>query len=170
MKNMNRLKRFILLLAFILPGLLAQAQDGLNIEKIFKDYGKREGSALIELAKDVLGDNTKIDRYKSLIIAPDTVLLKATRKAINADFVKNGHYGNGIVMMESKKDGKIESASYALGKDENSANYEYILFTVKSKKMTLIYIRGNFPPKQLESELDKLKNLFIKANNKQIKL
>jgi hypothetical protein len=167
---MNELKRFLLLLAFILPGISLQAQDELNIGKIFNDYGKQEGSILIGLAKDVLGDNTRIDRYKSLIISPDTAILRATREAIKADFVKNGQYGNGIILIESKKDGKIESASYSLGKDENSSSYEYILFTVKSKKMTLIYIRGNFPPKQLESELDKLKNLFIKANNKQIKL
>ncbi|GHU63317.1 hypothetical protein FACS1894123_05860 [Bacteroidia bacterium] len=166
---MNRLKRFLLLSAFILFGLSAHAQEGLNIEKIFNDYGKREGSVFIGLAKDVLGDNTKIDRYKSLIISSDTAILRATREAIMLDFGK-GRHENGIVMIESKKDGKIESASYSLGKDENSPSYEYILFMVKAKKMTLIYLRGNFPPKELDLELGKLKNLFIKANNKQIKL
>jgi hypothetical protein len=86
------------------------------------------------------------------------------------DFVKTGHYGNEVVLMESKKDGKVESATYALGKDSNSSAYEYILFTHKSKKMTLIYLKGNFSPEQLESELNKLKDLFIKVNNKRIKL
>jgi thioredoxin reductase len=170
MKNMNKLRRFLLLLAFILPGLLAHAQEGLNIEKIFNDYGKQEGSVLIELAKDVLGNHTKISRYRSLIIPSDSVILNTTREAILNDFVKTGHYGNEVVLMESKKDGKVESATYALGNNGNSSAYEYILFTNKSKKMTLIYLKGNFPPKQLESELNKLKDLFIKVNNKRIKL
>jgi hypothetical protein len=67
--------------------------------------------------------------------------------------------------MESRKDGKVEAASYVLGKENNRQEYEYILFSIRSMKMTLIYIRGRFPPKQLEPELNKLKDLFIKVNN-----
>ncbi|MDR0834891.1 MAG: hypothetical protein LBN93_12065 [Candidatus Symbiothrix sp.] len=165
---MNTLKRFLLLLAFALPSFAAGAQEGLNIEKIFDDYGKQKGSTLIELAKDVLGNHTKISRYKSLIIPVDSMILNTTRVAILNDFVK--HSGNGVVLMESKKDGKIESATYSLGKIGNSSTYEYILFTCKAQKMTLIYIKGNFPPEKLDSELQKLKDLFIKVNNKRIKL
>jgi hypothetical protein len=36
--------------------------------------------------------------------------------------------------------------------------------------MTLIYIRGAFPPSRLEKELDGLKDLFIEVNNKRLKL
>jgi hypothetical protein len=167
---MNKLKRFLLLLAFTLPSLIANAQEGLNIEKIFDDYGKQKGSTLIELAKDVLGNHTKISRYKSLIISADSAVLNRTREAINNDFISKQANTNRVVMMESKKDGKIESATYSLGKNENSSAYEYILFTYKARKMTLIYIRGNFPPEKLDSELQKLKDLFIKVNNKRIKL
>jgi hypothetical protein len=170
MKNMNKLKRFLLLLAFILPGLFVNAQEGLNIEKIFNDYGKQEGSILIELAKDVLGSHTKISRYRSLIIPSDSTILNTTREAIRSDFVKYGQYGNEVILKESKKDGKLESATYAFGHDSSSSTYEYILFSHKSDKMTLIYIKGNFSPEKLESELNKLKNLFIKVNNKRIKL
>lgn len=169
-KNMNKLAKFICLLAFMLPGLLAHGQEDLNISKIFGDYGKQEGSVLIELAKDVLGNHTKINRYKSLIIPSDSSILRTTREAILNDFTQKENYGNGVILMESKKDGKVESATYALGKEENSKVYEYILFMNKSKKMTLIYIKGNFPPQQLEEELSKLKNLFIKVNDKRIKL
>jgi hypothetical protein len=165
---MNKLKRFLLLLAFALPSFAVQAQEGLNIEKIFDDYGKQKGSTLIELAKDVLGNHTKISRYKSLIIPADSSLFNATRLAILDDFVK--HSSNGVVLMESKKDGKVEAATYSLGKIGTSSTYEYILFTHKARKMTLIYIKGNFSPEQLDSELKKLKDLFIKVNNKQIKL
>jgi hypothetical protein len=68
----------------------------------------------------------------------------------------------------------ISATSYCCLKKKNNSSdqdYEYILFTNnKSKKMTLIYIKGNFPPDQLGKELLELKDLFIKVNNKKIKL
>jgi hypothetical protein len=167
---MNKIKKFLFLVAFILSASWAGAQETLNIEKIFSEYGKREGSILIELAKDVLGDNTRISRYKSLIIPSDSIILEATAEAIRADFVKRGRYGNGVIINESKKNGKLQSATYLLGRDDNSSTHEYLLFANKSKKLTLIYIRGNFSYKKLDSELDKLKDLFIEVNNKRIKL
>jgi hypothetical protein len=167
---MNKLKKGFFLLAFLLPALWVHAQEDLNIAKVFDDYGKQEGSILIELAKDVLGSHTKISKYKSLIMPSDSLKLDTTREAIKKDFIKNGQYGNEVILMESKKNGKVESATYALGNEGNSWAYEYILFTHKSQKITLIYIKGNFPPEQLERELDKLKDLFIKVNNKRIKI
>jgi hypothetical protein len=155
------------MLAFTLPGLLANAQDGLNISKIFDDYGKQEGSVLIELAKDILGNHTRISHYKSLIISSDSTLVRKTGEFILADYSQKA---NGLILMESKRNGRVESASYCLGKAEHSSVYEYILLKNKSQKMTLIYIKGNFSPGQLDEELSKLKNLFIKVNNKRIKL
>ncbi|MCL1937637.1 MAG: hypothetical protein FWF52_04485 [Candidatus Azobacteroides sp.] len=72
--------------------------------------------------------------------------------------------------MESKKDGKIETGYYCIEKKDDSPFFQYILFSQKNRKMTLIYLRGDFPPSQLEEELHKLKDLFIKVNNKRIKL
>jgi hypothetical protein len=167
---MNKFKKTLFLLFFLFPALLAHAQEGLQIEKIFDDYGKQEGSVLIELAKDVLGNHTKIDRYKSLIFPSDSATIDIVREAFLSDFVKRGHYGNGVILKESKKNGKLQSAAYLLGREGNSSIHEYLLFANKSKKLTLIYIRGYFPPEQLEQELDKLKDLFIKVNNKRIKL
>ncbi|MDR0559497.1 MAG: hypothetical protein LBG92_04965, partial [Prevotellaceae bacterium] len=76
---------------------------------------------------------------------------------------------NGKILMENRKDGKTVTGYYCI-KRQDSKHYEYILFTDKSQKMTLIYIRGNFPPDKLEDELNKLKDLFIEVNNKRIKL
>jgi hypothetical protein len=47
---------------------------------------------------------------------------------------------------------------------------EYLLFSVANDKITLIYLTGRFRPGDLNKELSKLKDLFIKANNKEIKL
>jgi hypothetical protein len=160
---MNPLKQFVfccLLLGF----LPCYAQKSLNIEAIFGDYGKRDGSVLIELAKDVLGGHSRIKRYKSLIIPSDSAIVRASMEAIRKD-LKDGR-----ILMESRENGRVEVGYYCLTKAEHAREYEYVLFTNKLKKMTLIYISGRFPPHNLEDELSKLKNLFIKVNNKQIKL
>jgi hypothetical protein len=161
---MNTTKKIILMLCFLLACLSAGAQKRLNIEVVFENYGKKEGSILIELSKDALGNYTKINRYQSLIINSDPGIADICAMAIIND-IKDGS-----IMLESKKGGKIETAYYCLKKDENVDEYEYILFTNKKQKITLIYLKGDFKPKFLETELNRLKNLFIKVNNKQIKL
>ena len=162
---MNRLTKWICLTVFALTALAGRAQEGRHAERLFGDYGKREGSVLIELAKDVLGGHTRISRYKSLIAPLNDVVLRETEQAVCED-LKDG----GAPMMESRKDGKIEKACYHLGKRPDSGLHEYILLSAKSGKMTLIYLKGSFPPDRLEEEIGKLKNLFIKVNGKHIKL
>lgn len=162
---MNSLKKYILLIGFcFFCTANIQAQKGLEIETVFNDYGKQEGSMLIELAKDVLGDNTRISKYKSLVTQSTEEIIEVSRRAIDSDIE------GGLKLLEIWKDGQIETGHFCLKKDKDSKTYEYILFKNKSKQLTLIYVRGNFPPEQLEKELGKLKNLFIKINNKKIKL
>jgi hypothetical protein len=161
---MNKIKKIIVIFGFLFAAFSANAQKNLNIEKVFETYGKQDGSILIELAQDVLKNNTKINRYKSMIIDFDSQIADFCTTAIEKD-IKNGS-----IMMELKKDGKTETAYYCLPKTENNPDYEYILFTNKNQKITLIYVRGVFEPKQLEKELNELKSLFIKVNNKRIKL
>jgi hypothetical protein len=156
--------------AFLLPCLQAVAQDGLNIGAVFDEYGMKKGSVLIELGKDVLGKHTKIDLYKSLVAAPDSLMLKKTGDAVLYDFAGNVRNENCAVIKESMRDGKLLEAVYCLGESKESSGYRYILFSGRSRKMTLIYIVGKFPPRQLENELSTLKNLFIKVNNQKIKL
>ncbi|MDR1527897.1 MAG: hypothetical protein LBS46_09570 [Dysgonamonadaceae bacterium] len=161
---MDTVKRMMLTMGFLLACFSAGAQTNLNIGAIFDEYGKQKGSILIELGKDVLGNHTNIKRYKSLIMPSDTATLRMTEEAMARD-IKDGRK-----LLESRKDGTLESASYCLTKDKKSPEYEYLLFSNQSNRMTLIYVKGNFAPNRLEDELYKLKNLFIKINNKQIKL
>lgn len=160
---MNLLKKIFPSAIFLLTFVTVSAQNNLNIETVFQDHGKQKGAVFIELAKDVLSGHTQISRYKSLILPSDTGVVNATVNAIQKDLK------NGKILMENKKDGKTETGYYCL-KRQDSTDYEYILFTDKSPKMTLIYLKGAFPPDQLEDELNKLKDLFIKVNNKRIKL
>lgn len=149
---MNKFKKILLLLAFALPSGVAGAQEGLKIDKIFNDYGKQKGSVLLVLAKDVLGEHSKISQYKSLIVASaDSAMLSNTCAAIGSSLGSDG------------------TVMYSLRMGE-STTYEYALLSYKAPKMTLIYIKGDFPPDKQNGELKKLKDLFIRVNNKQIKL
>ncbi|MDH8701274.1 hypothetical protein M2138_000615 [Dysgonomonadaceae bacterium PH5-43] len=161
---MNVIRKIVVLIIISLSSVSLCAQNDLNINSIFEEYGKQKGSILIELGKDVLGKHTKISRYKSLIMSLDKDAVKLTQEAILKDVEK------GTIVVESQKDGNIETAYYYLPKKKDSDYYEYILYSNKSKKMTLIYLRGKFPPRDLEKEFNKLKNLLITVNNKQIKL
>jgi hypothetical protein len=157
---MNPFKQILFATTLLLACMPLYAQKELNINEIFDQYGKQKGSVLIELGRDVLGSHTRIRRYKSLVIPSDTALVQATEAAIKAD------RADGRTLLESRKSGAIQFASYCLKKDTQSSQYEYILFSNHSRKMTLIYIRGPFPPDELGAELSLLKDLFIQINNK----
>ncbi|MDR0699366.1 MAG: hypothetical protein LBG28_09170 [Tannerella sp.] len=161
---MDTTKKIIFLLYLFAICGFANAQKSLHVNEIFDNYGKQKKAILIELAKDVLGNNTCINRYKSLTIPADPIIIRLTVNAIRLDLAK------GEILMESQKDGITEAGYYHLAKTTGWTENEYLLFSAKSHKMTLIYIRGDFPPSHLKKELDKLKDLFIKVNDKQIKL
>jgi hypothetical protein len=157
---MNTFKKIIVVSGFVFACICAEAQIG-SVKDIFQNYGKRKGSTFIDLGKAVLGSHTKICRYKSLIFPADTALVNVIANEIRANYRET--------LMESMKDGQFETGYYYM-KNPNSSEYAYILFTNKSQIITLVYIVGTFPPDKLNNELDKLKDLFITVNNKQVKL
>ena len=161
---MNAYKKIALFLIALLPLAVMNAQEPPEIEQIFEQYGKQQGSVLVELSTDVLGSHTKMTYYKSLITAYDPKIQNTFLQAIEK------YMAAGTKLMESQKDGQIETGYYFLGREGKNQEYEYILYKNKSGKITLIFVRGKFPPSQLEKELDKLKDLFIYVNNKRINL
>lgn len=144
--------------------LSAIAQDHLNVNNIFDKYGKQEGSVLVQLSSDVLSQGSNITFYKSLItdnnIAKERDIINLLKPDIE----------NSKVISEVKKNGKVESATYYVGKDKSGKQSEFILYKWKPDKITVVYLRGNFPPEKLDSELKKLKDLFIYVNNKRLKI
>lgn len=161
------MKNKLFILIFSLIGIVASvtAQDHLKIKKAFDKYGKQEGSILVQLSSDILSQgNSRIKLYKSLITDEDSEKLREITSALNLDIQS----GNKI--SEVKKDGQIESGTYCVKSNKTDGSYEYILYKRKSKKITLVYVKGNFAPQSLDSELKKLKDLFIYVNNKRIKL
>ena len=145
----------------ILPSV---AQEHLTIKSIFDKYGKQEGSVLVQLSTDILSQGSKINFYKSLIIDDDISKEEAVLSALKSDTEGKP------VIVEMKKNGKIETGTYYLGQNIATRENDFILYKKKSGKITLVYLKGNFSPEQLDSELKKLKDLFIYVNNKRIKL
>jgi hypothetical protein len=163
-------KRVILLCSLLLTVSSADAQTGLSIDTLFNGYGRQRGSVLIDLAKDVLDSHTRIERYKCLIINFKSDIALRMEEAVCRDFKNRGHYGNGVIIKEIRENGQLHNASYMLGKDASSSVAEYILYSCHKDKITLVYLNGHFGADRLNYELEKLKDLFIKVNDKKIKL
>lgn len=161
---MNRCRILIGWIAILLFAIPLAAQESLAVDKIFSHYGKQKGVTLVDLSTDVLSGNSKIVRYRSLLAKPEKELVVATLKAIQADVKK------GSKIVETSKDGKIELGYYCLSAKPSDKMNEYILYKNKSDKLVLIYLKGKFPPRKLEEELDALKDLFIYVNKKRVKL
>lgn len=162
---MRTIKKQILLIVFMcFICLNALAQGGLHVESIFNEYGKIEGSIMIELNEDVLSWHTGIKKYKSLSFEAD----EATESKVLEAYFKDVDLGTCI--NHSKKDGKHLMMTFCLKKSDDSSQNKYLLYKNKDNVITLIYIRGYFPPRKLEKEMNKLKDLFIKVNNKRLKL
>lgn len=150
-----------ILLCLLLFSLSGVAQNHLNIKNIFEKYGKQEGSVLVQLASDVLSQGSNITLYKSLVMDYSTQKEQDILHYLKKDITS--------IISEVKKSGKTESGTYLVGTGDGRTN-EYILYKNKSNKITIVYLKGNFPPKKLDSELNKLKNLFIYVNNKRLKI
>jgi hypothetical protein len=150
---------FLMLTAFT----QAQAQETLSIDTLFGKYGKTKGATMLNLTKDVLGDDSRVVRYKCLIINNNDLLLSdIAEDAMKKDYNRRKELGNQNVIRESTVDGRLQTVYYLLAREPDSPFYEYILYSNKNRKITLIYIKGRFPEEQLDYELSLLKNLFIK--------
>jgi len=163
-------KKTVFTISLTLAVIAASAQTGLCVDTLFSDYGRLRGSVLIDLAKDVLGDYTQINRYKCLIISESSVKAKQVEDAVKRDFGSRNRFGNGLVLKEIIKNGQVRTVYYLLGKDSGVSFNEYVLYSRRNDKITLVYLNGEFAADNLNEELEMLKNLFIKVNDKQIKL
>lgn len=149
----------------MLVGISAKAQEGLAVDTVFQKYSMMKGSIFISLAKDVLGEETEIDRYKCLILDDNSEIAKEITDAIMRDRFKRDKSGKeGAEQIKYKvKDGKTAALSYRLARG-GYPFFEYLLYSNKNGRMTLIYIRGDFL--NLDKELIKIQNLFIKLQKK----
>lgn len=155
-----KLKIIILLSLLQISFLGLSSQNHLCVNEVFDSYGKREGSVFVQLASDVLSQGSNITLYKSLMMDSNTSREQGIQNCIKQDM-------NSIIS-EVRKNGNIEAGSYLISYKEGIS--EFILYKNKNNKITVVYLKGNFSPKRLDSELKKLKDLFIYVNNKRLKI
>ncbi|MDR0427087.1 MAG: hypothetical protein LBH12_00630 [Dysgonamonadaceae bacterium] len=152
---MKTYKYYLFILPFLFLSLSGYSRNDLKINQIFEDIGKKQGT-YVKLGRDVLSPHTNIVQYQSLRVCVDADLLKIIDQAVEEDtrFAE-------VVFSSSRKGEESRIVHYALTHDEDALLQEYILFNYKDGYVNLVYLRGNFPSKELKKELKKLRNLFI---------
>ena len=147
---------FILICQLAIPALFAQ--NDVQVKNIFEQYGKRKGSIMIQLSTDILSPRTRMSLYKSLVVKQDEDIVNSL------GLVLDNAAKQGTKLTEISKSGRIENAAYYIEVKNSADTYDYILYNESKGQITFVYMRGNFPPKELDKELKKLKDLFIYIN------
>jgi hypothetical protein len=149
----------------------AQQPEPLSIDTIFLKYGKCQGATMLNLTTDVLGESTLIERYKCLIINGETkhlnydAIVTEVEASIKRDFNRRPDLHTRNLVREETVNGRLQTVYYHLAYEPFPPTHEYILYSNKNCKLTLIYLRGNFMENLLANQLAQLKKLFIKINN-----
>lgn len=152
-----------IVLTFCLFQLITLAVCGQSASKtsaIIDSLKTEKGTIFVQMGKDALKDNTRISFYKSLVLyKEDAKITSNILQALTFDTK------NKTSIAEVKKNGVLTSGNYYLGYNSKRVRHEYILYKRTDKKVTVIFLAGNFLPEDFESELGKLKQLFISINN-----
>jgi hypothetical protein len=142
-------KIFLLLLATIAFASQSNAQQDLQISKVFEQYGKKKGVVMVQLTKEML-QGYDFSFFKSIVIKNDSAAIDFTRKCITKD--QEGAkkikqvMQNGIV------------ASIVLQLAPNGDENRLILYNEspdEKKEMTLIYIES-------KEDVDKIMTTILK--------
>jgi len=155
--------RFIFL--FIIMATVWTKGQTVAVDSVFEEYGRRKGSAMVSLGKDVLDGHTKIERYKCLIINFDQEIYTAVTDAVLRDFSNQKPDRTAAKIMEVKENGRYKNF-YFVVKKNGSSHREYVLFKHNNKQITLIYMKGKIPESEYDDELKKLKELFVELKKK----
>lgn len=125
------------------------AQENLQINTIFKKYGKRMGTTMVILTGETL-KKYKLDSYQSITLKYDKQVSELVQQSLETDKKQARK------MKEVISGGIITSGYYQLPEEKQHIN-RYILFKISDDgTATLIYMEGS-----LESE-ELINKLFIK--------
>ena len=119
----------------------ATAQNESCIFSIFNKYENYQGVTMLSASKEVL-KQYKITQFKSMIFENGTKILPEIRACIEKEKL------GAVKMKETVQDGLLMGGYYRL-KTETSEINCYLIFKVKEKKVTLIYVEGNLTPDEL---------------------
>ncbi len=139
MKRSTKFLLFIIFSLLLYLPLQAKAEsmnNGLEIDEVFRRYGKKRNVTMVELSKEML-EMYNMKHYKSISIKDDPEALRFVRKCLEED------QKGARKIKEITDEGGIISAYYQLKTTGNELN-RFILFNLNSKKLiTLVYIEGD---------------------------
>jgi len=136
--------------AFVIPNPL-NAQQDLQINKVFEQYGKKKGVVMVQLTKEML-HGYDFSLFKSIVIKNNTEAVDFTRKCIEKDqegakkikqVVQNGEVTS-IVLELAPRGKENRLILYNESPDEN-------------KEMTLIYIESEMNAEKIMTTILKKK-------------
>ena len=149
---MRHLRKIYLLspvvMAILISGQL-NAQQDLQISKVFEQYGKKKGVVMVQLTKEML-QGYDFSFFKSIVIKNDSAAVAFTRECIAKDqegakkikqIVQNGDVTSTVLQLAPKG-------------DEN----RFILYNESfdgKKEMTLIYIESKM-------DVEKIMTMILK--------
>jgi hypothetical protein len=150
---MIHLKKYLLpliIIAFVIPCKL-NAQQDLQINRVFEQYGKKKGVVMVQLTKEMLKDYD-FSFFKSIVIKNNSEAIDFTRKCIEKDqegakkikqVVQNGAVSsvvlqlsprgdeNRFILYNESLDGKAEMTLIYI---ESKMDVEKIMTTILKKK------------------------------------
>jgi len=138
----------LIITAFAISGQL-NAQQGLQISKVFEQYGKKKGVVMVQLTKEML-QGYDFSFFKSIVIKNDSTAINFTRECIAKDqegakkikqVVQNGNTVSVVLQLAPRGD-ENRLILYNESPDEK-------------KEMTLIYIES-------KTDAEKIMTMILK--------
>ncbi|MGC3978739.1 MAG: DUF6108 family protein [Paludibacteraceae bacterium] len=129
-------KKYIIIALMLVAAAIANAQNGLEIQKVFQQYGKSKGAVMVELREKKIGDY-EFSLFKSITISNNPTAVNFVRACLEKD--QQGAKKVKQVMVS----GVLQSMFLQLSK--SGKYYRLILFNDLSKtenKAVLIYIES----------------------------
>ena len=111
------------------------------IFSIFDKYESYQGVTMLSASKELL-KQYKITQFKSIIFEDGRKVLPEIRECIEREKTEAAK------MKETIQDGLLMGGYYRLKTDTPDIN-RYLIFKVKEKKVTLIYVEGTLTPDEL---------------------
>lgn len=149
-KKDNKYLKAALVAMLVWTAILAQAQDGLHIARLFDKYGKQDKVTMVELSGSSLRQY-RMTKYMALIFKDVSPYLDDVLHCLKLD--TSGQTVS--KRQEIVEDGQLRSGYYQLAdSDGTPPRHRYILFKRgKGMLATLLYIEGPLGEEELTDML-----------------
>ena len=135
---MKKIRKYLIFTLFLIVGFTANlnAQSDLEINKVFEQYGKKRGSVLVEMSREMLEDYD-FTYYKSIVTTSNKEAADFARRCLAVD-------EKGAKKVKQVVSNGVDTSIY-LQLPPKDNYYRLVLFnetTLPEQKMTLIYIES----------------------------